>query len=132
MKKKEALAKPLDLELDRQEKPFGEVISKYTLEDAIEDGTHVDFGNLVKTGYRIIVTTGVLSELNKHQLLHAVIKTLNGLSPTTDMIVFRTEPTEPYKEDEGRTLMTHIDGLKKKLYAKNDAGTVTVMLAEEY
>jgi hypothetical protein len=132
MKKKEILAKPLDLEPDTPESPFGEVISRYTLEDAIEDGTHVDFGNLVKTGYRIIVTTGVLSELNKHQLLHAVIKTLNCLSPTTDMIVFRTEPTEPYKEDEGRTLITSIDGLEKKVYAKNDVDIVTIMLAEEY
>jgi|GEM_PF-5788742 len=102
MKKKEVLAERL--EPDKPESPFGEVISRYTLEDAIEDGTHVDFGNLVKTGYRIIVTTGVLSELNKHQLLHVVIKTLNGLSPTTDMMVFRTEPTEPYTEDEGKTL----------------------------
>lgn len=76
--------------------------------------------------------TGVLSELNKHQLLHTVIKTLNGLSPTTDMIVFRTEPTEPYKEDEGRTLITSIDGLKKKVYARNDARIVTIMLVEEY
>jgi hypothetical protein len=130
MKKKEVLAERL--ELDKPESPFGEVISRYTLEDAIEDGTHVDFGNLVKTGYRVIVTTGVLSELNKHQLLHVVIKTLNGLSPTTDMIVFRTELTEPYTEDEGRTLITSIDGLKKKVYARNDARTVTIMLAEEY
>lgn len=51
---------------------------------------------------------------------------------TTDMIVFRTEPTEPYKEDEGRTLITSIYGLEKKVYAKNDAGIVTIMLAEEY
>ena len=130
MKKKEVLAERL--EQDNPESPFGEVISRYTLEDAIEDGTHVDFGNLVKTGYRIIVTTGVLSELNKHQLLHAVIKTLNGLSPTTDMIVFKTEPVKPHLEDQGRTLITSMDGLKKKVYAKNDVGIVTIMLAEEY
>ncbi len=72
MKKKEVLAERL--EPDKPETLFREVISRYTLEDAIEDGTYVDFGNLVKTGYRIIVTTGVLSELNKHQLPHAVIK----------------------------------------------------------
>lgn len=44
----------------------------------------------------------------------------------------RTEPTEPYKEDEGRTLITSIDGLEKKVYAKNDVDIVTIMLAEEY
>lgn len=128
----EEVAQGLQEELEKTQSPFGEVIYSYTVEQAIENGTHVDFGNLEKHGYRIIMTTGLLGELNKYQLIHALIKTLNGLTPKTDMIVFQTEPTEDHKEDEGRTLITKIDGLEKKVHAKNDNGVVTIFLAEEY
>lgn len=116
---------------------FGEVISCYTLEEAIEDGLHIDFGYLFygsPSGIRIIMTSGVLAELNKNQLIHALIKTLNGLTArrTVDMVVFKTKPVQIRLDDEERTYITHIDGLKKKVYAKKDGQVITIMLAEEY
>jgi len=48
------------------------------------------------------------------------------------MVVFETEPVVIHSEDERRTLITYLEGLEKKVYAKNDEGIVTIMLAEEY
>jgi len=122
------------LERDKPESPFGEIISRYTLEDAIEDGTHVDCGTVLELGYRIVMTRGLLNTATTEQLGHIIVRTLNGLNwgPKTDMVVFETEPVVIHSEDEGRTLITYLEGLEKKVYAKNDAGIVTIMLAEEY
>ena len=82
----------------------------------------------------IVMTRGLLNTATTEQLGHIMVRTLNGLNwgPKTDMVVFETEPVVIHSEDERRTLITYLEGLEKKVYAKNDEGIVTIMLAEEY
>jgi len=118
---------------------FGEVISKYTLEDAIEDGLHADFG-YVEAPFgrvRIVATTNFMANVNTYQLMHVVLKTLRAIRPLKpNWVVFDNEITEEHMEDEGRTLRAHIDGLDKKVYAildnHSDHYTLTLLLAEDY
>jgi len=118
-----------------EENPFGEVVFSYTLEQAVEDGVLVDFGALepLSLRRRIVMTSGILAEVNARQLLQIFIRALNRIKGITDMIVFhpKGERVEAY-EDKGRTFIATIDGLAKKCYAKKDGNVVTFMLAEEY
>jgi hypothetical protein len=45
---------------------------------------------------------------------------LHNINRETDFLVFKSQPVETHKEDEGRTLITHVKGLSKKVYAKLD------------
>lgn len=118
---------------------FGEVISKYTLEDAIEDGLHADFG-YIETPFgkvRIVATTNFMANVNTYQLMHIVLKTLRAIRPLKpNWVVFDNEITQEHTEDEGRTLRAHIDGLEKKVYAildnYGDHYVLTLLLAEDY
>jgi len=115
---------------------FGEVISKYTLEDAIEDGIHADLGKI--NGVRIIATTGLMSTVNNYQLMHMVTKTLDRIRlDKPNWIVFN--PSEKvgddfteHLEDDGRTLITKLDGLPEKVYAILEGDVLTFLLASEY
>lgn len=117
---------------------FGEVISKYTLEQAIEDGFHADFG-FMRTSYgllRIVATTNFLKNTTSLQALSMLFKTLKDIRATKpDMIVFK-ENGEEHTEDEGRTLITSCAGLKEKVYAKLDNygnhHVLTLLLASDY
>jgi len=118
---------------------FGDVIHTYTLEQAIEDGYHTDFG-FIETAIgriRIVATTGFMETVNTYQLMHIVLKALKSIRPKRpNWVVFNAEPTEEHTEDEGRTLITSIEGLKKKAYAILDNYgeyyVLTFLLAEEY
>ena len=123
-------------EMDMAEKNgfFGEVISSYTLEQAVEDGVLIDFGNIERLTFRIIMTRGIIADLSKHPLLHVLVKPLNILEVGSkpDMIVFKTESVKQHLEDEGRTLITHLEGLEKQVYAKLDGTVLTIMLSTDY
>jgi len=123
-------------EMDVAEKNgfFGEVISSYTLEQAVEDGVLIDFGNIKRLTFRIIMTRGIVADLTKHQLLHVLVRSLNILEfgSKPDMIVFKIEPVKKHLEDEGRTLITHLEGLEKQVYAKLDGTILTIMLSSDY
>ena len=113
---------------------FGKVISTYTLEQAIEDGVLIDFGNIERLTFRIIMTSGIVADLNKHQLLHVLVRTLNTLEVGSkpDMVMFKTEPVKQHLEYEGRTLITSLEGLEKQVYAKLDGTILTIMLSSDY
>jgi len=118
---------------------FGEVISKYTLEDAIADGLHADFGYIETPFGRVgvVATTNFMVNVNPYQLMHIVLKTLRAIRPLKpNWIVFDSETREEHTEDEGRTLRAHIDGFDKKVYAildtHGDHYALTLLLAEDY
>lgn len=117
---------------------FGEVISKYTEKQAIEDGIkadlgliHFSFGNV-----RVTATTGFISEVKTLQAMHILLRTVENIHPKTpNMIVFQQGEGEDRREDDRRTLITHMV-IDKKVYVKlDDHGShyvLTFMLAEEY
>jgi len=113
---------------------FGEVISEYSQAQAIDDGILTDFGKMIALNFRIIMTNGILADLNKVLLIHAVINATNILSmmPTVDMVIFKADIKKPYTEDEGRTAVLGLDGLTKKVYVKKEGCSLTFMLADEY
>ena len=113
---------------------FGEVISEYSQAQAIDDGLLTDFGKMIALNFRIVMTNGVLADLNKVTLIKAVIVATNILSmmPSVDMVIFKADLKKPHVEDEGRTAVMGLDGLLKKVYVKKDGCSVTFMLAEEY
>ena len=117
---------------------FGEVISKYTEEQAIEDGIKADLGwfPFGKGLVRITATTGFISTMNSLQTMHILLKTLNNIQAKyPNMIVFQQGEGGDRREDENRTLITHMV-IAKKVYAiLDDHGShyvLTFMLAEEY
>ena len=117
---------------------FGEVISEYTLEQAIEDGFHADFG-FMRTSYgllRIVATTNFLKNTTNLQALSIFFKALKDLRAVKpDMIVFE-EDGEEHTEDQERTLITSCAGLTEKVYAKLDNYgnhyVLTLLLASDY
>lgn len=112
---------------------FGEVISCYSQQQAIEDGFLEDLGRLSALNFRVIATGGFM-ELDKRLIVHALIISLNVFStmPSVDMIVFKSDIKTPQLEDEHRTAIMNLDGTPKKLYVKKDGCSLTFMLAEEY
>jgi len=108
--------------------------------------------------FTIMRTRGFISELSETLQATVMEFGLKHINTQTDFIVFKPTPCETHYEDEGRSLMTYIEGLPKKVYAKLDdfgdpakwtelydpetvedlkkAGTgrfvITFMLAEEY
>jgi len=68
---------------------------------------------MIALNFRVVMTNGILADLNKHQLIHAVIVATNVLSmmPTVDMVIFKADIKKPYIEDEGRTAVMGLDGL---------------------
>lgn len=113
---------------------FGEVISEYTQAQALADGFLTDIGRMVSLNFRVLMTDGILADLNKIHLVQVVINATNILSmmPSVDMVIFKTDIKKPYVEDEGRTAILGLDGLVKKIYVKKDGNTVTFMEADEY
>jgi hypothetical protein len=106
----------------------------------------------------ILRTIGFMTEVSPDLQAKIMERTLKCINPKTDMIVFYPHRVNPHYEDENRTLITFMDGLNKKVYAKlDDYGepdewdklyepeivkrlreapncryTITFMLAEEY
>jgi type I site-specific restriction endonuclease len=71
---------------------FGEVIYKYTEEQAIQDGVKADLG-FHKTDFgtvRITATTGFTTEINTLQAMHILLTTIEKIRPDKpNWIVFQ-------------------------------------------
>jgi hypothetical protein len=106
----------------------------------------------------ILRTIGFMTEVSPDLQARIMEYTLKHINPKTDMVVFYPHRVNPHYEDDNRTLITFMDGLNKKVYAKlDDYGepdewdklyepetvetlrqapncryTITFMLAEEY
>ena len=125
--------------MSEKENPFGEVIYTYTLEQAIEDGFHVDFG-FMKTPFgkvRIVATTGFMKGVNTYELMHILLKTLKHIQPKKpNWIVFTPDDVKEHTEDDGRTLKFPIKALEEKVYVilddYGDHYVLTFLLASEY
>jgi len=125
-------------DMEDEKEFFGEPISVYTEEQAIEDGVKADLGLIHFTfgNVRVTATTGFISEVKTLQAMHILLRTIENIHPKTpNMIVFQQGQAEDRREDERRTLITHMV-IDKKVYAKlDDHGShyvLTFMLAEEY
>ena len=129
MKKKDTLA----------ELPFGAVISSYSLDQAIEDGIHVDFGFMESTigKIRIVATTSFMKAVSTYEAMHILLKTLKHIQPQLpNWIVFTGEDVKEHTEDAGRTLKTTVKALEETVYAilddHKDHYVLTFLLATEY
>jgi type I site-specific restriction-modification system R (restriction) subunit len=91
---------------------FGEPISVYTTEQAIEDGTLFSAGKLF--GRRVVLTSNLVATLKKEALAAAIII---GLDKVTK---FTRPDLATYK----------VAG--KKIYVDDNSETITIMLAEDY
>jgi hypothetical protein len=106
----------------------------------------------------ILRTIGFMTEVSPDLQAKIMEHALKCISPKTDMVVFYPHRVNLHYEDDDRTLITFMDGLNKKVYAKlDDYGepnewenlydsetvktlrqapncryTITFMLAEEY
>lgn len=113
-----------------------DVISRYSLEQALEDGFHVDFG-FIHPKLRIVATKGVMEAANSYQVTHMIVKTLASIKhPKPNWVVFR-ETKKDHTEDRGRTFITQRPiGLEKIVYAilepKGAYMLLTFLLSEEY
>ena len=70
--------------------------------------------------FTIVKTIGFANEINPDLQAKIMEHALHNFTPITDMIVYYPHRVNPHKEDEGRTLITFMDGLPKKVYAKKD------------
>lgn len=99
----------------REEEPesdklFGEVISAYTKEQAIEDGILADFGKFGKAG--IVFTANLLSSFSKEEIVSVLLK---GLA------------LEFERHDLKIILVNN-----KKIYVDWNGADLTFMLPEDY
>lgn len=97
---------------DPTEDIFGEPISVYTTEQAIEDGLFFDAGRLLNR--RIVLTANLLATLEKESLVSALV---TGLS-------------EAMKFSRPDLAVYTVAG--KKIYVDDNTETITIMLAEDY
>jgi len=70
--------------------------------------------------FTIMQTRGFISDIPDEVKANVLEFGLKNINKSTDFLVFKPEEVETHKEDEGRTLVTHIQGLPKKVYAKLD------------
>jgi hypothetical protein len=68
----------------------------------------------------IMRTIGFISEIPDQMQAIIMEHGLKNITPKTDFIVYKPEPCQKRIEDEAKTLITHIEGLDKKVYAKLD------------
>lgn len=116
---------------------FGEAISTYTEEQAIEDGFKADLGRITLRNrlVRITATKGFISDVNTLQAMHILLKTLSVIHPKKpNWLVFRKAEKE-HTEDQGRTLIVPMETSKNIYAILDDHHThyvLTFLLAEEY
>ena len=102
---------------------FGELISEYSLEQAIEDGVLVEWSKsdwqLLSGGKPIVVTT--------HLFDYASINDLHDLWNT--FIVWKANVKELLPEED-QMFVTEIDG--KNVWVIEDGQAITMMYPEDY
>jgi hypothetical protein len=65
-------------------------------------------------------TIGFVEEISEDVRARVFWFAMRNISVKRDFIVFSPEPVSTHIEDQGRTIVTHIDGLTKTCYAKLD------------
>ena len=70
--------------------------------------------------FTIVQTIGFITEIPSQVQVLIMEHALKHMTPKTDFIVYKPEPCQTHLEDEGRTLITSMEGLNKKVYAKLD------------
>jgi hypothetical protein len=70
--------------------------------------------------FTIVQTRGFITDIPDEVKASILEFGLKNISKKTDLLVFKPEQVETREEDEGRTLVIHIDHLTKKCYAKLD------------
>jgi len=96
---------------------FGEVISTYTVNDAIEDGIFLDAGRFY--GFRVVATTNFIETFEKYALVAIMAQAMEG---TRKAIA------------AGMSDIIHIKTGVKTVWVSVDisAKVVTIMLPEDY
>jgi hypothetical protein len=74
----------------------------------------------IKMGVMILRTIGFITKVKPEIQAKIMEYTLKHINTKTDMIVFYPHIVNTHYEDDYRTLITYMDGLTEKVYAKLD------------
>jgi len=70
--------------------------------------------------FTIMRTRGFISEISEDLPVQIMGHALKVINVKTDFLVYKPDPIETHLEDEGRTLISSVPNLPKKVYIKLD------------